>query len=123
MNKLKIKSSQNFYVLVSIILFVLPIFIFGIKDNEVYQVGSFSNKFINKNFYNPFIFFIDILGPGINFPIGNYPFYHPVSILLGSDLRFFFLFSGIFNLLIQVIYFNKILKFFHIPKKNTFFLF
>lgn len=123
MNKLKIKSSQNFYVLVSIILFVLPIFIFGIKDNEVYQVGSFSNEFINKKFYNPFIFFIDILGPGINFPLGNYPFYHPVSILLGSDLRFFFLFSGIFNLLIQVIYFNKILKFFHIPKKNTFFSF
>ena len=57
------------------------------------------------------IFFIDFLGPGISFPLGNYPFYHPISIIFGSNLNLFFLFSGVVNFYIQIYYFNKILKF------------
>ena len=121
------KESQiiapNVLVFISIFILTAPVVIFGIKDNEVYQVGTFSNQIINQNIYNPFIFFIDFLGPGINFPLGNYPFYHPISIIFGSNLNLFFLFSGVVNFYIQIYYFNKILKYFDLNKKDKYFSF
>ena len=108
---------------VPILLIVIPIIVFGIKDTEVYRVGFFSNTIYNYNFFNPFIFFIDFYGPGINFPIGNFPYLHPFSILLSENIRWFFFLSGLFNLFIQINYFNKILKFFKIKKENRFFSF
>ena len=121
------KKSQiiapNVLVFISIFILTAPVVIFGIKDNEVYEVGTFSNQIINQNIYNPFIFFIDFLGPGISFPLGNYPFYHPISIIFGSNLNLFFLFSGVVNFYIQIYYFNKILGVasFHVSGKNSIF--
>ena len=116
-------TAPNVFVFISIFILTAPVFIFGITDSEVYQVGTFSNSIINQNIYNPFIFFIDFLGPGISFPLGNYPFYHPISIIFGSNLKLFFLFSGIVNFYIQIYYFNKILKYFDLNKKDKYFSF
>ena len=113
----------NIFIFVSIFILTAPVIIFGISDSEVYQVGTFSNQIINKDIYNPFIFFIDFLGPGISFPLGNYPFYHPISIIFGSNLKLFFLFSGVVNFYIQINYFNKILKYFDLKKKDKYFSF
>ena len=118
-----LKVNEKILVFLSILLMVIPVTIFGIKDVEMYYQGIFSNQVINNTFFNPFIFFIDYFGPGVNFPLGNFPFYHPISILFGTNLRLFFLFSGLLNLFLQIIYFNKILKFFGLKKKDRYFSF
>lgn len=102
-------------------LISLPVYFFGINDVEVYRVGLFSNQIINKNFFNPYIFFTDLVGPGVNFPIGNFPYFHPVSILFSKNIPLFYLFSSLVNLSIQIIYFNKILKILGLKKKKRFF--
>tara|TARA_B100000902_G_scaffold399599_1_gene471266 strand:- start:2440 stop:4557 length:2118 start_codon:yes stop_codon:yes gene_type:complete len=95
-------------ILALILLFALPIYFFGIKDREDYDLGLFSSKVIFENF-NLFIFFYDLYGPGIKFPIGQGLFFHPLTIFINSVSLFFFIviFS---HILIQINYFFKLLK-------------
>ena len=110
-------DKRKLLYLICILFFTLPVAIFGIKDLEAYNTGYFSNIIYNTPFYNPFIFYTDLIGPGVNFPIGNFPYFHPISIIFASNLRLFFFFSVIINLIIQINYFNKLLKLLRVKKE------
>ena len=75
-----------------ILLFSIPILIFGTSDVETYYWGFFSNSIYNQNFYNPFINFIDYYGPGTRVPLGFFPFYHPLSIIFSGSYKLFIFF-------------------------------
>jgi hypothetical protein len=107
------KKKNNIFFLFYLILttiFIFPVIYFGIKEVEIYKAAWFSNKIYNKDFFNPFIFFLDYYGPGVNFPLGNFAWLHPFSIFFSENLRLFYLVSGFFNIYIQLHYFLRSLK-------------
>ena len=83
----------------------LIINIYGINDVEDYSHGLFTAKTYWENLSNFFIFFYDFNGPGVRFPIGNGPFFHPLNIFL-FDLKIFYTLFAFTNLFIQF-YFTK----------------
>jgi hypothetical protein len=105
-----------FTATVATICFTIPIILFGIKDREDYDLGLFSSKVIYENF-NLFIFFYDLYGPGVKFPIGQGLFLHPFIIFLGK-IKFFYFILISTHILIQTNYFSKILKQFKIYNKK-----
>ena len=109
------KQKKVFYVLAAI-FFTLPIVIFGIKDREDYDLGLLSAKIIYSEF-NFFIFFFDLYGPGVKFPIGQGLFFHPLIIFLGNIKLFYFIFV-LSHILVQINYFSKILKQFKISSNE-----
>ena len=125
MMAIKIKLSKKkiliFLSLFCILIFFLPVVIFGIRDLEYYYFGFFYNQFYNVNFYNPFVNFISSYGPGTRTPLGVFPYYHPIAIFFADNYKLFLSFSIVFNLFIQLIYFKKILKFFQV--KEEYFIF
>ena len=98
------------------LIFALPIYFFGIKDREDYDLGLFSSKVIFENL-NLFIFFYDLYGPGIKFPVGQGLFFHPFIIFTKNISLFFFL-TIFTHILIQINYFLKLLKQFKIKNNN-----
>ena len=68
------------FIFLLILIFTIPVIYFGIMDLEDYNYGFFSSYLISKNNLNPFIFFSDSIGPGINFPMGNGVFFHPLLL-------------------------------------------
>ena len=115
MLKLITKQKKVFYVLAAI-FFTLPIVIFGIKDREDYDLGLLSARIIYNEF-NFFIFFFDLYGPGVKFPIGQGLFFHPLIIFLGNIKIFYFIFI-LTHILVQINYFSKTLKQFKISNNE-----
>ena len=64
-----------FFIISIILVFTLPVIFFGIMDIEDYEFGFFSSRIIADNNLNPFTFFSDSIGPGINIPMGNGVFF------------------------------------------------
>lgn len=115
MFKLTTNQKTLFYIIASI-FFSLPIAIYGINDIEDYSLGLLSAKIIYNEF-NFFIFFYDLYGPGVKFPIGQGIFFHPLIIFLGK-INFFYFFFILIHIFLQINYFSKILKQFKIFSKE-----
>ena len=110
------KKTEYLLLGLSIILFSVPILIYGNNDYETYYWGYFSNKIYNETFFNPLKNFIDYYGPGTSVPLGFFPYYHPLSIIFVNNYKFFVFFSLILNLFLQYAYLKKIFKFFNLKK-------
>ena len=65
-NKFVLLSNNKFWIFSTILtlLFVLPVAIFGIKDQEAYQLHFFSLGFHLNNIDNFFVDYVDFYGPG-----------------------------------------------------------
>ena len=105
-----------FIYLTAITFIALPVILFGIKDREDYDLGLFSSNII-QNKFNFFIFFYDLYGPGIKFPIGQGLFFHPLIFFIGQIKLFYFILI-LTHMLIQINYFSKVLKQFKIYNKK-----
>jgi hypothetical protein len=109
------------FTLILILVFTLPIVFFGITDLEDYNYGFFSSYIIGINHLNPFIFFSDSIGPGINFPMGNGVFFNPLLLFIKNTQLFYFLIT-VLHLSLQSFYFVKINKLLDIKKYVIFFI-
>jgi len=90
-------------------------------DLEDYIYGFFSSYIIADNNLNPFIFFSDSIGTGINFPMGTGVLFHPLLLFLKNVQLFYFLIT-IFHLSLQSFYFIKINKLLNIKNYVIFFI-
>ena len=109
------------FVIISILIFTVPVIIFGIMDLEDYNYGFFSSYIIADNNLNPFIFFSDSIGPGINFPMGNGVFFHPL-LLFAKNVQLFYFLITVCHLSLQSFYFIKINKLLNVKKYVIFFI-
>lgn len=101
-------------------IYFIPLLIFGLDRIEDYQYNHFSVLILVKNFYSPFIFFYDLLGPGTRLPLGSgLNFFFPTAIFI-ENLKVFYFLTFIFGLYIQLNYLKKIFKFFEF--KNPYIL-
>ena len=111
-------ENKNFLIILIIInlLFLIPLYLYGINHYEESVYHYFSLEVLYKKFFNPFIFFYDLLGPGTKFPVGHGLFYFfPSIFFIKSKLIFFFL-TVLIGITLQIFYLNRILKIF---KFNT----
>ena len=53
------------------LIYFIPLLIFGLDRIEDYQHNHFSASILQKNYFNPFIFFYDLLSPGTRIPLGS----------------------------------------------------
>ena len=109
------------FILILILIFTLPIVFFGLMDLEDYNYGFFSSYIISDNNLNPFIFFSDSIGPGINFPMGTGVLFHPLLLFFKNVQLFYFLIT-ILHLSLQSFYFIKINKLLNVKKYVIFFI-
>lgn len=86
------KLKYNLYNILLILIFMLPLIVYGIDDMEEYTFGLYSSQIIFKNFFNPFIHFIDEIGAGSRFPIGHGIFFHPINLFLFNKKLFYIIF-------------------------------
>ena len=107
------KLIENIYFFSIFLIFIIPVLIFGIEDIENYSVSLFSSKIISNNYLNPFIFFTDQYGPGIEFPMGIGLFSHPLILFIENKKIFYFVFC-LFHLYLACLYFFKICKIYKI---------
>ena len=110
-----------FFIISIILVFTLPVIFFGIMDIEDYEFGFFSSRIIADNNLNPFTFFSDSIGPGINIPMGNGVFFHPLLIFANNIKLFYFLIT-ICHLSLQSFYFIKINKLLGVKNYVIFFI-
>jgi hypothetical protein len=113
------KFKYNLFIFFLILIFLIPLIMFGIDDLEEYTFGFYSSQIIFKNFFNPFIHFIDEIGAGSRFPIGHGVFFHPLNILLFNKKIYYISFISL-NLITQIIFFNRILKFYFKENYNKY---
>ena len=120
-NFINLNTIKLLFILILILIFTLPIVFFGLMDLEDYNYGFFSSYIISDNNLNPFIFFSDSIGPGINFPMGNGVFFHPLLLFLKNVQLFYFLIT-ICHLSLQSFYFIKINKLLNVKNYVIFFI-
>ena len=114
----KFNYFELIYTNIIILLFLIPILIFGISDQEEYQLGLFSNSVLFQDLSHFFLNYFDLYGPGINFPIGNLPKLHPANFFL-DNLRIFYFFYIYINIGIYIFFIKKIIKLFNSKSKNV----
>ncbi len=112
---------KGLIIFFSILIFTIPISLFGIMDLEDYYYGFFSSYILSVNKLNLFLFFSDSIGPGISFPMGNGIFFNPLLVFAKNPKIFYFLIT-IFHLLLQIFYFIKINKLLKIKHYVIFFV-
>ena len=113
------KLKYNLYNIFLILIFMIPLIVYGLDDMEEYTFGLYSSQIILKNFSNPFIHFIDEIGAGSRFPIGHGTFFHPINLFLFNKKLFYIIFIFL-HLSIQIIFFNRILKFYFKDNYNKY---
>lgn len=120
----KILFFKKFYIYASLIcmIFAIPVSYYGYNDLEVYQLGFFTLKTYLGDFSVYLNGYIDFYGPGVDLPIGGFPYLNPFNIFFNQPKIFFFL-NIFFGLFIQIIFFKKILDFNKIKYENTIFIF
>ena len=106
-------NKKNYSHILLLIIFTLPVFIFGINDLEEYQLGTFTSLIYWESFSSLFTFFYDFYGPGTKLPIGPGPLFHPLNIFL-YDLKIYYTIFTFFHLYIQLHYTKKLFKLFKI---------
>ena len=122
LNFIKNKNKKNIYIifLFLITIFLIPINIYGIVDQEEYTQSIFSTKLAFNNPGIVFENFIDFIGIGSDFPISNF-LLHP-SIILIKNIKLYYLSFVFLNILIQCFFLKRLLTFFN-QKIPNFFLF
>ena len=122
LNFIKNKNKKNIYIifLFLITIFLIPINIYGIVDQEEYTQSIFSTKLAFNNPGIVFENFIDFIGIGSDFPISNF-LLHP-SIILLKNIKLYYLSFVFLNILIQCFFLKRLLTFFN-QKIPNFFLF
>lgn len=108
---------KNYSHVFSLIIFTIPIYIFGINDLEDYQMGTFTAIIYWENFTSLLTFFYDFYGPGTKLPIGPGPIFHPLNFFL-SNLRFYYVIFIIFHLFVQLEFTKRLLRLFKIEYSN-----
>ena len=93
-------------------IYFIPLLIFGLDRIEDYQYNHFSVLVLVKNFFSPFIFFYDLLGPGTRLPLGSGLYFFFPTVIFIENLKIFYFLTFIFGLYIQLNYLKKIFKFF-----------
>jgi hypothetical protein len=104
---------KNYFHILLLIIFTLPVFIFGINDLEEYQLGTFSTQIYWESFSSLFTFFYDFYGPGTKLPIGPGPLFHPLNIFL-YDLKIYYIIFTFVHLFAQLHFTKKLFKLFKI---------
>lgn len=106
-----LNNNKKFWILSTIftILLISPVVFFGINDLEEYQLGYFT---LGTYFNFPSLYFngyIDIYGPGVKLPIGNFPYLHPTNVFYNNTQLHYF-FYIITNLYIQLFFLKKLVN-------------
>ena len=93
-----------------ICVYFIPIALVGADRIEDYLSTQLTLKIIAENFYSPFIFYYDLLGPGTRLPLGIGIDYFFPPIFFIKNLKLFYLFSFILGFYIQLNFFKKLFK-------------
>jgi hypothetical protein len=115
-------KKHKFNFIIYLLCFTIPVLLFGINDVEDYELGLLTTKIIWLEVKNPFVFFYDFFGPGVKIPLGTGPFAHLLNFFIGNIKNYYFFFI-IFQILLQCIFLKKILNKFHIKyNENLFYI-
>ena len=125
--KKKFQKKKIFYdfIFLSFVLTIYfsPLVFFGLDRIEDYQFSHFTLQILSENYFSPFLFFYDLLGPGTRLPLGSgLIFFFPPSFFI-SNLNTFYFLTFLFGAYLQLNYIKKTFKFFNIQNKYLFFLF
>ena len=104
------KIFELLIILFVVALYTVPLYFYGVEGTEDYLHTHFSLKLLADNFFNPLLFYFDLLGPGSRLILGTGLDYFYLPSLFISDLSLFYIFSIIFCFYIQFNYLKKILK-------------
>jgi len=104
------KSINYFFYIFFILILLVPLLLFGIPDLEDYLTGLFSlNILYSDNFFNDYY---SLLGPGINFPLGQGHLFYPPAIFI-NNINIFLILTIFLNCFIQIFYFNRIIQLYY----------
>jgi hypothetical protein len=115
-SSVKIIVLDVIFILFIFFLFSVPFIINGNNYYEEYSYNLFSLEIYSDNYFNPFLFFYDLIGPGTKFPIGNGLFFLFPTIFFIKNKLFFYLGTILFCFIVQFIYLNRLFLFFKIEK-------
>tara|TARA_B100001059_G_scaffold236655_1_gene288734 strand:- start:650 stop:2680 length:2031 start_codon:yes stop_codon:yes gene_type:complete len=123
----KIYNFKNFVIFLStFLIFTIPILIYGVPDLEEHEWSGFTLKILSDNYFNPFIFYYDLAGPGTRLPLGSGLFNFPTIFFIENKKVYYFS-TILICFFIQTLYLKKLLKYFNIHKNfyllNFFYLF
>ena len=113
-SSVKIIVLDVIFILFIFFLFSVPFIINGNNYYEEYSYNLFSLEIYSDNYFNPFLFFYDLIGPGTKFPIGNGLFFLFPTIFFIKNKLFFYLGTILFCFIVQFIYLNRLFLFFKI---------
>ena len=89
-------------------IYFIPLLVIGLDRVEDYQYNHFSASILQKNYFNPFIFFFDLLGPGTRIPLGyGFNYFFPTTIFIGN-IKVFYFSTFFLGLYLQFNYLKKI---------------
>ncbi len=71
--------------------FTIPILFYGVPDLEEYEWSGFTIKILSENYFNPLIFYYDLLGPGTRLPLGSGLFNFPTIFFFENKKVYYFL--------------------------------
>lgn len=101
------KSINYIFYIIFILIFLFPLLLFGTPDLEDYLTSLFSLDILYSD--NFFTDYYSLLGPGINFPLGQGHLLYPPAIFV-NNIKIFFILTIFLNCFIQIFYFNRIIK-------------
>lgn len=108
---LKDSLLKDFIFLTSILLlYCTPLLLFGVDRMEDYKYNHFSALINAQNFFSPFIFFYDLIGPGTKLPLGsglNYFFFPTIFI---QNIKVFYFTTFFLGFYLQLNFLKKIFK-------------
>jgi hypothetical protein len=122
-NFIKTKNKKNIYIvfIFFITIFLIPVNIYGIIDQEEYTQSIFSTKLALNNPSLFFENFIDFIGIGSDYPISNF-LLHP-SIIFVNNIKLYYLSFVFLNILMQCFFLRRLLVFFNHNIPNFFLFF
>ncbi len=117
-NKFVLLSDNKFWIFSTILtlLFVLPVAIFGIKDQEAYQLHFFSLGFHLNNIDNFFVDYVDFYGPGTYLSTLEEDKLS-ISNLFFFNTQLYFFIKYFFYIFVQILFLKKIFDLFKINNK------
>ncbi len=105
---------KNFIIFLgSFLVFTIPILIYGVPDLEEHEFSGFTLKILSENYFNPFIFYYDLIGPGTTLPLGSGLFNFPTIFFFENKKIYYFL-TILLCFFAQTLYLKKLLKYFSI---------
>ncbi len=110
--KIKIKSYLRDFLFLTLVTFIYftPVIILGADRVEDYKYNHFTLLIKSEYFFNPFLFFFDLIGPGTRLPLGSGLNYFFLPAIFIKEIKLFYFFSFIFGFYLQLNYIKKVLK-------------